>query len=245
MQNATGFVIMSYYTCMNSLYDARFVNRRSIDIESVSLKRRMIFPVFRIYVDDGRWMIPYMKDRAGHKGEVETVLQEMYDCMFRKSVQGVSTQMMEEEETTSEGFQWLQGDFEFKNRRMTVRYRSKNQENLKETGRPKTKTTQSYFSYSGSLKQRKYAAVMGKLHEVAAFSKPASGITLGVARVVPDFIDAQIPLSVVNSAVLRMRALSESNKGVWSRTQQLVTLMYRWLQPWTVLRVQQQRARAC
>ena len=127
---------------------------------------------------------------------------------------------------------------------MGVEYRSKNQECLVDTGKPQTKTTQSYYSYSGSLRKRKYAAVMGKLHEVAAFSKPAMRIVLGVARVVPDFIEAQIPHSVVNSAIVRMRVLSTKNKGVWTRTQRLVTLMYQHMQPWTVQREQQQRARA-
>ena len=132
----------------------------------------------------------------------------MYDCMFRKVVQGTDVQMMEEEPTTELGFNWLQGDFTFNGRSMRVSYHSKNHECWIDTGKPKVKTTQSYFSYSNSLRKRKYAAVVGKLHEVAAFSRPASQIPQGVRMVVPDFIEAQIPFSVVTSAVSRMSAMS-------------------------------------
>ena len=59
-----------------------------------------------------------------------------------------------------------------------------------------------------------------------------------------DFIEAQIPMSVVNSAVMRMRVLSVANKDVWLRTQRLVTLMYQYMLPYAVRREQEQRARA-
>ena len=68
----------------------RFISDRSADISSEILERRMVFPVFRIYVDDGRWVVPYMKNREGHKEEAEKVLQGMLNGMFRKSVNGVS-----------------------------------------------------------------------------------------------------------------------------------------------------------
>ena len=41
------------------------------------------------------------------------------------------------------------------------------------------------MAVANCLRRRKYAAVMGKLHEIAAFSKPASLIPRGVMMVVP------------------------------------------------------------
>ena len=125
---------------------------------------------------------------------------------------------------------------------MRVQYLSKNHGCLLETGRTKVKTTQSYFSYSNCLRRRKYAAVMGKLHEIAAFSKPASLIPRGVMMVVPDFMEAQFPFSVVSSAVCKMAAMSVVNRSIWMNTRQLVQLMYQVMHPFTVQRVQQQQA---
>ena len=85
--------------------------------------------------------------------------------------------------------------------------------------------------------------MVGKLHEIAAYSRPFTELLWGVAIVVPDFIEAQIPLTVVVRAIRRMRSLSIDKRDVWEIAIRMVQLMYQFLKPFTVQRVHlQQRA---
>ena len=60
--------------------------------------------------------------------------------------------------------------------------------------------------------------------------------------VVPDFMEAQIPQAVVVSAIRKMQTLSIAKRGIWGIATKLVQYMYRFMEPQTAQRLQQQRA---
>ena len=216
MINAQCYTLYCHYCWLMSIYDTTWVDKTAslvLDLSAGSI----VVPDWVMYVDDARGWCAYTTPES--KASVMSTL-----CSYHQNCFHTDT-ALEEEPVTTEGFQWLQGVFSFRNRSVECVYQTKNWKSWCDKGEPAFKSTQDYFSYSRSLRKRKFSVLVGKFCEIERFSFPASNIIRGVQRCLPDMKLAAIPKSVVNAALHRM-VMKSVHSTQWCLVQGMVDMTY-------------------